>query len=331
MDKESSVLRLKLSFNPEKISSHSLRLNMCPNTSIVRKYIPALNKVVRLVVPCGECLFCKHRKQNALIYRVFNHNQSYQHNLFVTLTYNDEHYPHGDDVRLARLDITKFFKRLRYHLDCAGCVGVSYLYCCERGEQKNRLHFHFIIWWNGYVPEKYVKSLIKLSWKAPRRFFKSVSNFNNFSGCSSPIGFTYFGDVNSHSITYVTKYSLKDTGTVFLTWSHGLGLNLLDEVGDEDMISRFRYYGLTYYESEPGVRRVLPVPKYYTDKVYTITEKDFLFKEYLDSDAYTVKLAACNSPDVMSHYRDLYLSYKSRCESKALARTIKRKQKNVLL
>lgn len=59
----------------------------------------------------------------------------YEHNHFVTLTYDPEHLP--DHGSLDRTAFPRFMKRLRKHLS-----GVRYFHCGEYGEDRGRPHYH---------------------------------------------------------------------------------------------------------------------------------------------------------------------------------------------
>ena len=128
----------KFDYKPAAYSTKTSKLNMCPYSKVIYNYIPALGQRVPIVVPCRKCKFCLHRKQNQLIYRVWNHSKNYCNSLFVTLTYNDDCLP--SDESMCRRDIQLFFKRLRKRLGKDNKF--TYLCTCERGRKSGRLHFH---------------------------------------------------------------------------------------------------------------------------------------------------------------------------------------------
>lgn len=316
-------------FKPDSYSIKASKLNMCPNSQIVRKYIPHMNKTVELVVPCGKCAFCSHRKQNALIFRAWNHNRYYMHSLFVTLTYNDEHYIDNPDV--CKDDIQKFFKRLRrYIVDDYGCEQVTYLVTCERGTLHGRLHFHFLLWWNGSVSYSRVKSAIRKAWRFPAR------DLLQSSFCpekKSQVGFIYFGQVTNKSITYCTKYSIKDLGNncIFIHWSKGLGAQVLN---NDEVYDRFRFFHLYHYTPNPTDNPdgyTIPVPTYYKNKIFNMVELALIFENYLTSLAAKEKLKALRDDGVMAHYKALYTSYLYKTMQKRKSQEINKKRKKRLL
>lgn len=105
-------------------------------------------------VPCGRCLECRlaHSKQWAD--RCLLEMQYHESNLFVTLTYDDDHIPmrpHPDAQTgeitdkefnsLSKRDLQLFFKRLRKKFG----NGISYYACGEYGSNTIRPHYHAII------------------------------------------------------------------------------------------------------------------------------------------------------------------------------------------
>lgn len=100
-------------------------------------------------VPCGQCINCRNRRSNDAKVRQVLEAKLHDHNVFVTLTYGDEHLPvHGN---LDRKAIPGFVKRLRDHLvragrNCDPGDGISYFGCGEFGENATfRPHYHLNI------------------------------------------------------------------------------------------------------------------------------------------------------------------------------------------
>lgn len=137
-----------------------------------------------LVVPCGSCIPCQINR--ARFWSVRCHFESLEHanNLFITLTYNDEHLP--PDNKLCTRDVQLFFKRYRKAL---GKTKIRYFGCGEYGPANARPHYHFLIFGGDFTHE----NIIKTSW---------------------PNGFVQVqmlaGGLNH--IMYVTKYNLKPGG-----------------------------------------------------------------------------------------------------------------------
>lgn len=97
-------------------------------------------------VPCRKCVECLIYESTQWAYRCLLEASLYKENCFITLTYNDVNRP--KDGALAKKDYQDFLKRLRKRL---GKEKIRYFGCGEYGSEKNRPHYHFIIF--GYIPK----------------------------------------------------------------------------------------------------------------------------------------------------------------------------------
>lgn len=116
----------------------------------------------------------------------------HKRNCFITLTFNNEHLPGDRSVNKRHLQL--FFKRLRKKLPGE----IRYFACGEYGEQKNRPHYHALIF--GYdFPDKelfstrdgiplYTSKLLQTVW---------------------PFGFSTIGEATFESAAYVARYVMK--------------------------------------------------------------------------------------------------------------------------
>ena len=114
-------------------------------------------------------------------------------NSFITLTYSPENLPEDNSVHVEHLQ--KFFKRLRKLI---APTKIRYFACGEYGENKNRPHYHAIIF--GYsFPDKrlhtkqngnllYRSRLLEKAW---------------------PYGYSMIGNVSFESCAYVARYVMK--------------------------------------------------------------------------------------------------------------------------
>lgn len=291
--------------------------NCCPYCKVIRKYIPSFQKTVSMVVPCGKCLICQHHKQNQLIYRMYNHNKVYKNCIYVTLTYNNEHYCDNPDV--CRDDITKFIKRLRKQL-CDRTF--SYYLVCERGDLRNRLHFHLLLWWNGLAPVEYVCNLVRSCWYAPLRDLSKLSDVLSDVSMleklpSSPIGIVYIdtsvNTSNSSSIaSYISKYVSDNIKKVmFRSWSHGLGLDILSI--DDDLVQKFSFLRSIQYMPKDKLYTI-GIPKYYYNKIFKKSVRDCYFYDYLMSD-YASKMLDYVKDD---HQRQVTMANYMKYEERAI-------------
>lgn len=195
-------------------------------------------------VPCGHCWQCKLKRVNELSFRllvdVLNYNSF---NLFVTLTYDDEHLPYlfykkDDEIkRLSvwnRSHVQKYFKNIRRQLQYYFGIdkdSFKYYCTCERGHNNtyvdkkgqirvgtNRPHYHII-----FILLLPSESLPVRNLPSKYLSFARLNNFGNnlsyffrwllhdkwFYGFVDDKGLTR--DVVS-AIRYVTKYVCKDLG-----------------------------------------------------------------------------------------------------------------------
>lgn len=107
---------------------------MCLNPVYIHK--------VGTFVPCGKCVECKIQYAEDWARRVMLEAKKHDKNCFITLTYNDVNLPKaGVCKRSAQL----FMKRLRKAI---APIKVRYFLCGEYGSEKNRPHYHCILF--GY-------------------------------------------------------------------------------------------------------------------------------------------------------------------------------------
>ena len=142
-----------------------------------------------MVVPCGKCDLCVHRKRKEWAFRCAcetysNKNIPY----FITLTYNDFCLP---KYGCNKDDVQRFLKRLRSKLVYLG-VDKRLRYVCTSEYGKNgthRPHYHLLIW---NIPQDYrmaqVVKLIRATWS---------------------LGFVTVRPCTRGGVTYVLKYMSK--------------------------------------------------------------------------------------------------------------------------
>ena len=145
-----------------------------------------------LKIPCGRCVGCRLEYSRQWAVRCVHEAQLHENNSFITLTYNNENLP--EDRSIHKEELQTFFKRLRKDLQ----VPIRYFACGEYGGQRNRPHYHALIF--GY--------------DFPDKTLHTVHNGNALYTSSQlgqawPKGYNYIGDVTFESAAYVARYVMK--------------------------------------------------------------------------------------------------------------------------
>lgn len=100
---------------------------------------PIWIKQEKVLVPCGKCVFCKIARSKDWSVRIMHETHYHLHNIFLTLTYDEEHLP--IDGGLIKDELSNFIKRLRKYTN----QKIRYYGCGEYGEVNGRPHYHVII------------------------------------------------------------------------------------------------------------------------------------------------------------------------------------------
>lgn len=110
----------------------------------------ALNSLVdpgeSVTVPCGRCIGCRLEHSRQWAVRCMHEASLYEHNQFVTLTYDEKHLP--KNLSLDRDAFRLFMRRLRKF-----SPGVRYFHCGEYGDENSRPHYHAVLF-NLYFPDR---------------------------------------------------------------------------------------------------------------------------------------------------------------------------------
>lgn len=88
---------------------------------------------------CNQCTACRVSKRRVWTHRIMLEAAQYEDNAFVTLTFDEEHYPKDHSVKPR--DIQLFMKRLR---KCTS-LKLRYFACGEYGDSSMRPHYHLAI------------------------------------------------------------------------------------------------------------------------------------------------------------------------------------------
>ncbi|MGL4388188.1 MAG: rolling circle replication-associated protein, partial [Brevinema sp.] len=221
----------------------------------ISPYILKIPPYAGLSVPCRNCIECKISRSDEWETRIDNEWQTWEHGVFLTLTYDEIKIP--KNYSLVKRDLQNFFKRLRYYLKKRK---IKYFACGEYGKRKQRPHYHAILLGvskeehelrvcpkGGYWIEK---GILKDSWDK---------------------GIIHVGDITSDSIGYVTHYiDKKLTGKL-------AEVNYMDKGRDPPFQLQSQGFGLDYAKkNEKQIKEHLfiprkgqkkPVPLYYRTKL----------------------------------------------------------------
>lgn len=160
-------------------------------------------------VPCGHCPECKQSIKSRWVGRCLAESETNATTLFLTLTYDDLHYP----KKFGKDDLRNFIKYLRKDYQC------RYFGVGELGTETNRPHYHLILFFKE-VPQKLLDSFrtLKRSDKFPVYTSSILDKYWLKKGYVS-VGFAT-GAAIAYSIGYLVSIEKK---TCFHMQSQGLG------------------------------------------------------------------------------------------------------------
>lgn len=134
--------------------------NMLPSPEAIEVYKEYIE------IPCGQCIGCRLDYSKQWANRMMLESQRFEHNYFVTLTYDNDHLVEsctstfcneegeaGTSYSLNKEDWQLFMKRLRKHYSyndpvtgkTAEASKIRYYMCGEYGTLNHRPHYHAII------------------------------------------------------------------------------------------------------------------------------------------------------------------------------------------
>lgn len=144
-------------------------------------------------ISCGQCIGCRAEKSRQWAVRCMHEASLHDSNVFLTLTYDDEHLPkHGS---LRKKDIQLFMKRLRKF---AHPKKVRFFHSGEYGDDSLRPHYHMLLFGFDFVD--------KTMWTVRHKItvYRSASLEKLWH-----LGNSEIGTVTFESAAYVAKYCIK--------------------------------------------------------------------------------------------------------------------------
>jgi hypothetical protein len=157
----------------------------------------------QISLPCGQCIGCRLERSRQWAMRCMHEAQLHENNCFITLTYDDKHYP--ENGSLIKNDFQKFIKKLRQHIWRKHSAKLRYYMAGEYGTNFGRPHFHACIF--GY--DFHDKKLLQRT-SSGSVIYRSQELEELWTS-----GYSSIGDVTFESAAYVARYIMqKQTGKV---------------------------------------------------------------------------------------------------------------------
>lgn len=217
----------------------------------------AFTDIVR-TVPCGNCIACRLNHSRMWSLRIMHEASTWENNIFLTLTYDEEHLP--VDKSIHKEEIQLFMKRLRKAL--APRV-IRFFASGEYGSKYSRPHYHLILF-NVSKDDSVFKGL---------RYSPKHQGYDGQCSVWNK-GRVSVDPVNINTANYVAKYCLKkvkgkgakqhyaDLGIepefCLMSRDPGIGLvYMLDNAGKFVYDKFIKVSGVKY-----------PLPRYYEDKLF---------------------------------------------------------------
>lgn len=171
-------------------------------------------------VGCGKCEICKTERSKQWAVKAECEGRVWKLKTFLTLTYNGEHLP--KNRKLDRTHMTKFWKRLRYHVE-AGKFNIQqetiptnplletferrrknkkpirYIQCGEYGPKTKRPHYHAVVF--NFKPD----DLRRYSRDRRGYWLYTSKKINDIWGK----GYVIIGNATTETAAYVARYCTK--------------------------------------------------------------------------------------------------------------------------
>ncbi len=218
------------------------------------------------IVPCGKCIKCLARRQNAWAFRLAQEAKQSTSAAFITFTYETPPLSQNKYATLKKKDYQNFVKRLRKKL--SKNQNIKYYACGEYGTTTKRPHYHAIMF---NLPHSWIQDGTKITdtWQH---------------------GHVDIAPCNTATIRYVTKYLMKGglethpdkidytTGEIisddrlkeFSLMSKKMGLNYLTP----QMVKYHKERLISFVTLSGGIPTALP--RYFRDKIFNKYDRQIM-------------------------------------------------------
>lgn len=210
-------------------------------------------------VPCGQCIGCRLERSRQWAIRCMHEASLHRDNCFLTLTYDNDHFPDGGS--LNKRDICLFLKRLRKRFG----DGIRFFQCGEYGTLFARPHHHVLLFGFDFPDKKYWSS----SNGVPLYRSSILEEL-------WPFGFCSVGNVTFESAAYVARYITKKVTGDSAAAHYSGRLPEFITMSRRPGIARewFSKYASDVYPRDECIIRgkmVARPPRYY-DRIYDLTD-----------------------------------------------------------
>lgn len=204
-------------------------------------------------LPCGACIGCHLDRARTWSVRCRHEAETWTHNAFLTLTYNDENLPwHGSLCRKTPRDFIRYLRRnldgVEAAPDGSGRRPIRFFGCGEYGSQRGRAHYHFLLFNVRFEDAEssgrdlYTSRLVSQLW---------------------PYGSHQIGSFSAASASYVAGYASKKVSA----WARAHAYDVVDPATGE-VFSRVPEFAMMSLKP--------PIGKYWYDRFKTDLKQGFV-------------------------------------------------------
>lgn len=171
----------------------SQHLNESGKRGLVFKQKDAHAVDLPLDIPCGQCVGCRLERSRQWAIRCIHEASLYDDNCFITLTYDPEHLPKDQSLKVEHFQL--FMKRFRKKYPNKK---IRFFHCGEYGENTGRPHYHACIFNHDFEDKKRYKDV------NGNRLYTSETLETLWA-----LGFCTVGALNFETAAYVARYIMK--------------------------------------------------------------------------------------------------------------------------